>query len=144
MYPEGMVAPMRQELTAGGIAEARTAADVENAISQKGTVMVVVNSICGCAAGRMRPGVRAAIQSSVRPDRMITVFAGQDREATDAARRHFTGFPPTSPSIGLLRDGKLVYMMQRRDIESREAPAIAADLKAAFDRLCGKPVPAQS
>ena len=101
MYPEGMVAPMRQELTAGGIDEARTAADVENAINQKGTLMVVVNSICGCAAGRMRPGVRAAIQSGVRPDRMITVFAGQDREATDAARRHFTGFPPSSPSIGL-------------------------------------------
>jgi len=90
MYPEGMLAPMRQELTQAGIEEARTADAVENAIQQKGTLMVVVNSVCGCAAGRMRPGVRAAVQSSVRPDRMITVFAGQDRDATDAARRHFT------------------------------------------------------
>jgi putative YphP/YqiW family bacilliredoxin len=136
MYPEGMVAPMRQELTAGGIEEARTAADVENAINQKGTLMVVVNSICGCAAGRMRPGVRAAIQSGVRPDRMITVFAGQDREATDAARSHFTGFPPTSPSIALMRDGKLVYMMQRHDIEVSDPNTIATRLKQAFEKHC--------
>jgi putative YphP/YqiW family bacilliredoxin len=136
MYPEGMVAPMRQELTAGGIDEARTASDVENAINQKGTLMVVVNSICGCAAGRMRPGVRAAIQSGVRPDRMITVFAGQDREATDAARQHFTGFPPSSPSIALLRDGKLVYMMQRSDIEVSDPNTIASRLKQAFEKHC--------
>ena len=136
MYPEGMVAPMRQELTAGGIEEARTATDVENAIQQKGTLMVVVNSICGCAAGRMRPGVRAAIQSGVRPDRMITVFAGQDREATDAARSHFTGFPPTSPSIALMRDGKLVYMMQRHDIEVSDPNTIATRLKQAFEKHC--------
>lgn len=139
MYPEMMVAPMRQELTSAGVEEARTAADVEKAIAQKGSVMVVVNSICGCAAGRMRPAVRAAVQHNVRPDRIITVFAGQDREATEAARSHFSGYPPSSPSIGILRDGQLVYMMQRRDIESREAPAIAADLKAAFDKFCGKP-----
>lgn len=138
MYPEGMVAPMRQELTAGGIAEARTAADVENAINQKGTLLVVVNSICGCAAGRMRPGVRAAIQSGVRPDRMITVFAGQDREATDAARSHFTGFPPSSPSIALMRDGKLVYMMQRHDIESSDPNTIATRLKQAFAKHCAE------
>jgi putative YphP/YqiW family bacilliredoxin len=138
MYPEGMVAPMRQELTAGGIEEARTAADVENAIQQNGTVMVVVNSICGCAAGRMRPGVRAAIQNSVRPDRMITVFAGQDREATDAARSHFTGYPPSSPSIGLLRDGQLVYMMQRSDIEMSGPGDIAGALKQAFEKHCAK------
>jgi putative YphP/YqiW family bacilliredoxin len=138
MYPEGMVAPMRQELTAGGIEEARTSADVENAINQKGTLMVVVNSICGCAAGRMRPGVRAAIQSGVRPDRMITVFAGQDREATDAARSHFTGFPPTSPSIALMRDGKLVYMMQRHDIEVSDPNTIATRLKQAFEKHCAK------
>ena len=140
MYPEGMVAPMRQELTAGGIEEARTAADVENAIKQKGTVMVVVNSICGCAAGRMRPGVRAAIQNSVRPDRMITVFAGQDREATDAARSHFTGYAPSSPSIGLLRDGQLVYMMQRSDIEMSGPGDIAGALKQAFEKHCAKVV----
>lgn len=138
MYPEGMVAPMRQELTAGGIEEARTAADVENAINQKGTLMVVVNSICGCAAGRMRPGVRAAIQNGVRPDRMITVFAGQDREATDAARKHFTGFPPSSPSIALMRDGQLVYMMQRSDIEVSDPNTIASRLKQAFEKHCAK------
>jgi putative YphP/YqiW family bacilliredoxin len=138
MYPEGMVAPMRQELTAGGIEEARTAADVEKAVNQKGTVMVVVNSICGCAAGRMRPGVRAAIQNGVKPDRMITVFAGQDREATDAARAHFTGFPPSSPSIGLLRDGKLVYMMQRHDIETSDPMTIATRLKQAFEKHCAQ------
>ena len=136
MYPEMMVAPMRQELTSAGIAEARTAAEVQSAIAQKGTTMVVVNSICGCAAGRMRPGVRAALQHSVRPDRIITVFAGQDREATETARQHFTGYPPSSPSIGILRDGKLVYMMQRSDIESSGPADIAANLKNAFEKHC--------
>ncbi|HEY6350271.1 MAG TPA: BrxA/BrxB family bacilliredoxin [Candidatus Angelobacter sp.] len=138
MYPEMMVAPMRQELTVAGIEEARTAADVEKAIAQKGTLMVVVNSICGCAAGRMRPAVRAAVQNSVRPERMITVFAGQDRDATEAARRHFTGYPASSPSIGILRDGELVYMMQRHDIESNGPAEIAANLKSAFEKYCGK------
>jgi putative YphP/YqiW family bacilliredoxin len=138
MYPETMVAPMRQELTSAGIEEARTAAEVEKAVSQRGTVMVVVNSICGCAAGRMRPAVRAAVQNSVRPERMITVFAGQDREATEAARRHFTGYAPSSPSIGILRDGQLVYMMQRSDIESGGPAEIAAALKDAFEKYCGK------
>lgn len=135
-----MVAPMRQELASAGIEEARTAADVEKAVAQKGTLMVVVNSICGCAAGRMRPAVRAVVQNSVRPERMITVFAGQDREATDAARRHFTGYPPSSPSIGILRDGELVYMMQRSDIESSGPGEIAANLKSAFEKYCGKTV----
>ena len=134
MYPEMMVAPMREELTSAGIGEARTAGEVENAISQKGTVMVVVNSICGCAAGRMRPAVRAAVQNSVRPERMITVFAGQDREATEAARRHFTGYAPSSPSIGLLRDGELVYMMQRHDIEMNDPAEIDAALKNDFEK----------
>jgi putative YphP/YqiW family bacilliredoxin len=138
MYPEGMVAPMRQELTQAGIEEARTADAVESAINQKGTLMVVVNSICGCAAGRMRPGVRAAVQSAVRPDRMITVFAGQDRDATEAARRHFTGYPPSSPSIALLRDGQLVYMMQRSDIEVSDPMTIATRLKQAFEKHCAK------
>jgi putative YphP/YqiW family bacilliredoxin len=104
-----------------------------------GTTMVVVNSICGCAAGRMRPAVRMAMQNSVRPDRAYSVFAGQETEATERARGYFTGYPPSSPSIAILQDGEVVYMMPRRDIESREAPAIAADLKAAFDRFCGKP-----
>ena len=138
MYPEGMLAPMRQELTQAGIEEARTADAVESAVQQKGTLMVVVNSVCGCAAGRMRPGVRAAVQSSVRPDRMITVFAGQDRDATEAARRHFTGYPPSSPSIALLRDGQLVYMMQRSDIEMSDPMTIAGRLKQAFEKYCAK------
>jgi len=140
MYPEGMLAPMRQELTQAGIEEARTADAVENAIQQKGTLMVVVNSVCGCAAGRMRPGVRAAVQSAVRPDRMITVFAGQDRDATDAARRHFTGYPPSSPAIALMRDGQLVYMMQRSDIEVSDPMTIAGRLKQAFEKYCAKTV----
>lgn len=138
MYPEGMVAPMRQELTQAGIQETRTAAEVDNAVQQKGTLMVVVNSICGCAAGRMRPGVRAAVQGGTRPDRMITVFAGQDRDATEAARRHFTGYPPSSPSIALLRDGQLVYMMQRSDIETSDPMTIATRLKQAFEKYCAK------
>ena len=138
MYQEMMIAPMREELTSAGVAEARTAADVENAVNQKGTTMVVVNSVCGCAAGRMRPGVRAAVRSSVRPDRIITVFAGQDREATEKARSYFTGYPPSSPSIGLLRDGQLVYMMQRSDIEMSSPEMIASALTRAFEKHCAK------
>jgi putative YphP/YqiW family bacilliredoxin len=140
MYPEIMVIPMREELTRLGIEELRTAGEVDQALKNRpGTTMVVVNSICGCAAGRMRPAVRMALQNSVRPDHTYSVFAGQETEATERARGYFTGYPPSSPSIAILRDGALVYMMQRRDIESREAPAIAADLKAALDKLCGKP-----
>ena len=138
MYPEMMIAPMRQELTSAGIAEARTADDVSQAVQQKGTVMVVVNSVCGCAAGKMRPGVRAAIQHGVRPERMITVFAGQDREATETARSFFTGYPPSSPSIGILRDGQLVYMMERRDIEVSSPEMIASALTRAFEKYCAK------
>ena len=145
MYPELMVVPMREELTRLGIEELRTPEEVDQALKNRpGTTMVVVNSICGCAAGRMRPAVRSALQNSIRPDHAYSVFAGQEKEATDRARGYFTGYPPSSPSIAILSDGQLVYMMQRRDIESREAPAIAADLKAAFDRLCGKPVAAQT
>jgi putative YphP/YqiW family bacilliredoxin len=143
MYPDVMVIPMREELTQLGITEARTAEEVDHSLrNQPGTTMVVVNSICGCAAGRMRPAVRLALQNSVRPDKMITVFAGQDKEATERARSYFTGYPPSSPSIGILRDGKLLYMMQRSDIETREAGDIADDLKAAFDMFCGKPTAA--
>jgi len=138
MYPELMVLPMREELTRLGIEELRTAGEVEQALAKAGTTMVVVNSICGCAAGRMRPAVRMALQHSVRPDQSVTVFAGQDRDATERAREYFEGYPPSSPSIGLLRDGKLVYMMQRSDIETREAEDIAADLTAAFDKFCAK------
>jgi len=138
MYPEMMIAPMREELTSAGIQEARTAAAVEEAVTQKGTTMVVVNSVCGCAAGRMRPGVRAAVRSSVRPDRIITVFAGQDRDATEKARSYFKGFPPSSPSIGLLRDGQLVYMMQRSDIEMSSPEMIASTLTRAFEKHCAQ------
>ncbi|MBZ5680387.1 MAG: BrxA/BrxB family bacilliredoxin [Acidobacteriia bacterium] len=146
MYPEIMLIPMREELTRLGIEELRTPEEVDRALNhQPGTTMVVVNSICGCAAGRMRPAVRVALQNaSARPDKSFSVFAGQDKEATDRARSYFTDQPPSSPSIAILRDSKLVYMMPRRDIESREAPAIAADLKSALERFCGKPVAAQS
>ena len=140
MYPEIMVIPMREELTRLGIEELRTPEEVDQALKNRpGTTMVVVNSICGCAAGRMRPAVRMAMQNSVRPDHAYSVFAGQEKEATERARSYFTGYPPSSPSIGILRDGQLVYLMPRSDIERREAPAIAADLKAAFDKLCAKP-----
>jgi putative YphP/YqiW family bacilliredoxin len=138
MYPELMVLPMREELTRLGVEELRTAGEVEQALAKAGTTMVVVNSICGCAAGRMRPAVRMALQHPVRPDQSVTVFAGQDRDATERAREYFEGYPPSSPSIGLLRDGKLVYMMQRSDIEQREAEDIAGDLRAAFDKFCAK------
>jgi len=145
MYPEIMVVPMREELTRLGIEELKTADGVDHALKNRpGTTMVVVNSICGCAAGRMRPAVRMALQNSVRPDQAYSVFAGQDTEATERARGYFTGYPPSSPSIAILRDGQLVYMMPRRDIESREAAAIAADLKAALDKFCAKSVPVQS
>jgi putative YphP/YqiW family bacilliredoxin len=136
MYPELMLIRMREELTKAGVRELRTAGDVDRAVKAPGTTMIIVNSVCGCAAGRMRPAVRMAMQHSTRPDHVYSVFAGQDKEATDHARSFFTGYPPSSPSIGILRDGKLVYMMQRSQIETREAHAIAADLTSAFDRLC--------
>ena len=142
MYPEIMVIPMREELTRLGIEELRTPEAVDQALNRPGTTLVVVNSICGCAAGRMRPAVRMALQNSARPDQAYSVFAGQEKEATDRARSYFTGYPPSSPSIGILRDGQLVYLMPRSDIERREAPAIAADLKAALDKLCTRPVSA--
>jgi putative YphP/YqiW family bacilliredoxin len=140
MYPEIMVIPMREELTRIGIEELRTAEEVDQALKNRpGTTMVIVNSICGCAAGRRGGGVRRAMQNSIRPDRAYSFFAGQEKEATDRARSYFTGQMPSSPSIGILHDGQLVYLMPRSDIERREAPAIAADLKAAFDQLCAKP-----
>jgi putative YphP/YqiW family bacilliredoxin len=136
MYPEIMVIPMREELTRAGFAEARSAADVDAALAQPGTTMVVVNSICGCAAGKMRPGVRLAMQHAAKPDHAVTVFAGQDREATEKARSYFGGHPPTSPAIAILRDGQLVYLMQRSAIETSTAPAIAQELTRAFDTYC--------
>ena len=144
MYPELMLIPMREELTKAGVQELRTAADVDRVATQPGTTMIVVNSVCGCAAGRMRPAVRLALQHSTKPDHIYTVFAGQDGDATDRARSFFTGYPPSSPSIAILRDGKLVYMMQRSQIETREAPAIAADLTSAFDQICVSSTAARS
>lgn len=138
MYPELMVMPMREELTRLGIKEARTAEEVDRAAKQPGTTMVVVNSICGCAAGKMRPAVRVALQNANKPDQTITVFAGQDREATDKARAFFRGYPPSSPSIGLLQDGELVYMMQRSDIETSDPQTIAFKLTQAFNQFCSK------
>ena len=138
MYPEIMVAPMRDELTRAGIKATQTAEEVDAAIARPGTTMVVVNSICGCAAGKMRPGVRMALQNTVLPDQSITVFAGQDREATERARAYFAPQPPTSPAIGIMRDGKLVYLMQRSAIESNPAQAIAQELARAFDEFCTK------
>ncbi|MGC2162225.1 MAG: BrxA/BrxB family bacilliredoxin [Silvibacterium sp.] len=138
MYPEIMVIPMREELTRAGIKEARTAEEVDAVLAQPGTTMVVVNSICGCAAGKMRPGVRLALQNAALPDQSITVFAGQDREATDRARSYFEGQPPTSPAIAILRDGKLVYLMQRFVIEANPAQAIGQELARAFNEYCAK------
>ena len=137
MYPEIMVIPMREELTRLGIRELRTAADVDRELaSQQGTTMVVVNSICGCAAGRMRPAVRMALQHAARPERLYTVFAGQDAEATERARTYFTGKRPSSPSIAIMRNGELVHMLERSDIEHRDSTDIAGELKRVFDQHC--------
>ncbi len=138
MYPEVMLIPMREELTRAGIAEARSAQAVDAAVASPGTTMLVVNSICGCAAGKMRPGVRLALRNPVTPDRSVTVFAGQDREATERARSYFEGNPPTSPAVAILRDGKLVYLMQRYVIENSTPQAIADELSRAFNELCAK------
>jgi|TARA_B100001971_G_scaffold213445_1_gene246824 putative YphP/YqiW family bacilliredoxin len=132
-----MIAPMREELTRFGVRELRTSGEVDDALAKApGTVMVVVNSVCGCAAGRARPGVALALQHSVKPDLVATVFAGADVEATERARGYFTGYPPSSPSIALFKAGKLVYMMERHQIENQEAGPIAAQLTAAFDKFC--------
>jgi putative YphP/YqiW family bacilliredoxin len=139
MYPELMVIPMREELTRAGINETRTAEDVDAALAKPGTTLLVVNSICGCAAGKMRPGVRLALTGAAnQPDHKITVFAGQDREATERARSYFEGHPPSSPAIAILRDGKLVYLMQRYVIEQSTAQQIAGELVRAFDEFCAK------
>ena len=137
MYPEEMVQPMREELTSIGFREMRTPDEVDAVLKHaKGTVLVVVNSICGCAAGKARPAVALALSHRMRPDIVTTVFAGQDREATDRARSYFSGYGPSSPSIALLRGGKLVFMLERYDIEGRDPHSIAEDLVSAFDRFC--------
>jgi putative YphP/YqiW family bacilliredoxin len=136
-YPEEVIKPMREELTRLGVEELRTPEAVDEAVrNSQGTVMVVVNSICGCAAGKARPGIALALQHHVRPDKVATVFAGADLEATDRARSYFTGYLPSSPSIGLLKDGQLVYMMERYQIEGKGPEQIAEELKSAFEKCC--------
>ncbi|HET7549836.1 MAG TPA: BrxA/BrxB family bacilliredoxin [Gemmatimonadaceae bacterium] len=136
-YDERFIAPMREELTRLGIAEMRTADAVDDTLKNaRGTTLVVVNSICGCAARNARPAVAAALKHDKRPDTLTTVFAGQDLEATSRARSYFTGYQPSSPQIALLRDGQIVYMLERNQIEGRSADAIASDLVAAFDEHC--------
>ena len=138
-YSELMIRPMREELTRIGVEELRTPDDVQKTIEDsKGTVMVVVNSICGCAAGKARPGIARALQHSVRPDKVATVFAGADIEATEKARSYFTGYEPSSPSIAILKNGQIVYMMERRQIEGRDSSQVANELIQAFDQHCAK------
>ena len=137
-YDPKMVQPMREELTTLGFQELLSPQDVDTVLQSEGTVMVVVNSVCGCAAGKARPGVRLAVQHDRVPDKLVTVFAGMEIEATNQARTYFAGYPPSSPQIGLLRDGKLVFLLERQDIEGREANDIAEKLVEAFDEYCTK------
>jgi putative YphP/YqiW family bacilliredoxin len=139
-YSELMIRPMREELTRIGVDELRTPEQVDDLLkNSEGTVMIVVNSICGCAAGKARPGIAQALQHDVRPEKVATVFAGADIEATEKARSYFTGYQPSSPSIALLKDGHLVWMMERREIEGKGASEVASALTRAFDRHCAKP-----
>ena len=139
-YDPRMVQPMREELTTLGFEELLTPDAVDEVLGSDGVVLVVVNSVCGCAAGKARPGVRLAVQHDKVPDKLTTVFAGMEIDATERARSYFTGYTPSSPQIGLLKDGKLVYLMERHDIEGREANEIAAKLVDAFDQHCSKVV----
>jgi putative YphP/YqiW family bacilliredoxin len=139
MYDERFVAPMRQELTQLGVEELRTAAEVDAKLKERqGTSLVVVNSVCGCAARNARPAVAAALQHAVRPDHLYTVFAGQDADATRQARGYFTGYAPSSPQIAMFKDGRIVFMLERHQIEGRSADEIAVDMAAAFDKYCAK------
>lgn len=135
-YPELMIKPMREELTRLGVEETRTPEQVDAAVSNTpGTLMVVVNSVCGCAAGKARPGIAMALQHEKRPDRVITVFAGADIDATEQARSYFAGYAPSSPAVAILQNGKVAYMMERRDIETKSASQIAQELASAFEQV---------
>ncbi|NBC56685.1 MAG: BrxA/BrxB family bacilliredoxin [Bacteroidetes bacterium] len=136
MYPPELVKPMKDELTTVGFTELLSAQDVDKALTQDGTALVLVNSVCGCAAANARPGARMAIEHSKTPDNLYTVFAGVDAEATDKARAHMVPFPPSSPSMALFKNGELVHMLERHHIEGRPAEMIADNLKAAFDEHC--------
>lgn len=135
-YSELMIAPMREDLVRIGFKEMRTPEDVEGLLESGGTVLVAVNSVCGCSAGGMRPGMALALQNEVKPEILTTVFAGQELEATEKAREYFVGYPPSSPSVALLKDGHLVYMMERHQIEGHTHEEIADALKAAFNDHC--------
>lgn len=138
-YPEIMIRPMREELVRLGFEELKAPEQVDATLqNNEGTVMVVVNSICGCAAGKARPGVALALQHDTRPDKLVTVFAGADIEATERARSYFTGYGPSSPSIAIIKDGQLVHMMERHQIEGRDASQIANELTLAFDKYCSR------
>jgi putative YphP/YqiW family bacilliredoxin len=136
MYDPALVQPMRDELTHAGVKELRTPSEVDSALGQDGTTLVFVNSVCGCAAGSARPGLRLALENDVLPEHVVTVFAGQDREATEQARSYFHGYPPSSPSIALMKDGKVVHMVERHHIEGRTPEMIADNLKDAFNTYC--------
>jgi putative YphP/YqiW family bacilliredoxin len=136
MYPEYMVAPMRDELTSVGFEQLTTPEQVDSAISAEGTVLVMVNSVCGCAAANARPGVKMSIDGDKKPSKLVTVFAGMEKDAVDTARAHMLPYPPSSPAIALFKDGKLVHMIERRHIEGRPAQLIAENLKAAYEEYC--------
>jgi len=136
MYPPELVKPMREDLTKVGFEELHTPEEVEEAMSKKGTTLVVVNSVCGCAAANARPGARISLQNSKKPDNLVTVFAGVDREATDKARSLMVPFPPSSPSMALFKDGELVHMLERHHIEGRPAEMIADNLISAYNEFC--------
>lgn len=140
MYPEPLVLPMKEELTSVGFEDLQNAAEVDAAVNSKGTVLVVVNSVCGCAAGAARPGVKLSLQATNGPDRITTVFAGFDTEATEQARKHFLPFPPSSPCIGLFKDGKLVHFVERHHIEVSSVELISENLKASYEAYCNQKI----
>lgn len=136
MYPEYLVAPMRTDLTSVGFEELKNADEVTKAIESEGTTFVVVNSVCGCAAANARPAAKLAVQEGKRPDKIVTVFAGMEKDAVDAARNHMLPYPPSSPSMALFKDGKLVHIIERHQIEGRPAQMIADNLIGAFEQYC--------
>jgi putative YphP/YqiW family bacilliredoxin len=136
MYPEAIVNPMKAELTSAGFTELTSPEDVDKAIQSEGTVLLVVNSVCGCAAGAARPGVKKSLDSSKKPTKLTTVFAGFDVEAVNQARKHFTPYPPSSPAIALFKNGELVHFVERHNIEGHNATAISEHLKAVYEEFC--------
>ncbi len=136
MYPAELVAPMKADLTTSGFEDLKTPEQVDKALTQPGTVLCVVNSVCGCAAGAARPGVKMSLQGEHRPDKLVTVFAGVDTDATAQARKHFLPYPPSSPSMALFKDGKLVHFLERHHIEGRSAEMIAENLMMAYEEFC--------